>query len=241
MKHKVTCLSVFNPCTLFLYTAVAQSRHQCLLHVILSCWEMDSSHILCTGACHVMTLCSFHEMSGDVCELLRNSDCWRYVSTTVTTANPLDSLHMQIKREGHISAHTVLPAPNSYMCIMYKHTIIHTYSQHTLTPSSAHCLFFLHLSLVHTSWHCFHHSVLHITSTPSHSSPMADGPESPPMWMSTMMIVRKSREERITELEEKEEDYSLKRFAHCIFFSWWNYNIYSKPLSTSSIWNTLTR
>ena len=131
MKHKVTCLSVFNPCTLFLYTAVAQSRHQCLLHVILSCWEMDSSHILCTGACHVMTLCSFHEMSGDVCELLRNSDCWRYVSTTVTTANPLDSLHMQIKREGHISAHTVLPAPNSYMCIMYKHTIMNIFTTHT--------------------------------------------------------------------------------------------------------------
>lgn len=111
MKHKVTCLSVFNPCTHFLNTAVVQSRHQCLLHVILSCWEMDSSHILCTGACHVMTLCSFHEMSGDVWELLRNSDRWRYVSTAVTTANPLDFPYMQIKWEGHISAHTDLPAP----------------------------------------------------------------------------------------------------------------------------------
>lgn len=52
IKHKVICLSLLNPCTHFLYTAKVQSQHQCLLHVILSCWEMNSSHLLCTG--HVM-------------------------------------------------------------------------------------------------------------------------------------------------------------------------------------------
>lgn len=71
MKHKVICLSVFNPWTYFFsssfsHTAVVQSQRQCLFHVILPWWEMNSSHFLMQTARYVLTLWSFHDTSGNV-------------------------------------------------------------------------------------------------------------------------------------------------------------------------------
>lgn len=76
-------------------------------------------------ACYVMTSCSFHEMSGDVCELLWNYDRYHYASTSVNTTS---TLFMQIKRKKTNKAHT------------------HT---HSFPPPS------FSLSLSRTSWHCF--------------------------------------------------------------------------------------
>lgn len=70
-------------------------------------------------ACYVMTSCSFHEMSGDVCELLWNYDRYRYASTSVNTTS---TLFMQIKREKktHSHTHTLFLLHHS-LCLSHAH------------------------------------------------------------------------------------------------------------------------
>ncbi len=167
--------------------------------------------------CYVMTLCSFNEMSGNVCELLWNSplslcqhQCHHsyFISSTCKLEGGKKAFHEEVCK------YTDQPAPDQ--CT---HTHTHTHCSYTglrvdswiHTNAALPCLLFsLCLSHSHTHAHImtvFYYSDLLILSALSQAnSPMANRHPQPRMLMSNLMSVRGQN--------QKQEDRNCKQQIH---------------------------